>query len=89
MRKLSIFTFDIRHVDSDVPLSYGVSDKYFVGTVDQMKDDRIFETMMSSTEPMYRKHFQSIQQELWDKAINLDERIKQIESGDTKHKSTT
>ena len=55
----------IRHINYPIPLSFGVSEKQFVGTVEEMRNGKMIETLLYSSEPLYVRHFQSIFDELW------------------------
>jgi len=71
----------IRHSDQLPPLNFAVSDKQFVGSLEKVADQKMFEGLLHSTDPLYMKHFQIIFDELWKEGISAQERISQIETG--------
>jgi hypothetical protein len=81
IKKLLGLGFEIKHIDYPIPMSFGVTDKQFTGTVEDMKNGRMYQSLMYSSEPMHLRHFQAIQQELWRKGIDAEERLKQIDIG--------
>jgi signal transduction histidine kinase/DNA-binding Lrp family transcriptional regulator len=71
----------IRHINYPIPLSFGVSEKQFVGTIEEMRNGKMIETLLYSSERLYVRHFQSIFDELWKMGINAQQRIDLIERG--------
>ncbi|HZD36074.1 MAG TPA: hypothetical protein VE130_12790, partial [Nitrososphaeraceae archaeon] len=71
----------IRHVQNLPPMSFGVSDKKIAVTIEKMEDGKLVQSLLSSNEPHYVKHFASVFEELWDHGIDAEIRIKEIEEG--------
>ena len=73
----------IKHVRNLPPLYFSVSRKQCVTTVEDIKNGKMFQSIINSTEPLYILHYQTIFEELWDIGIDAQERIRQIETGTT------
>jgi two-component system, OmpR family, sensor histidine kinase VicK len=71
----------IRHVKNLPPMSFAVSDKEIVATIEKMDGGRMIQSLLLSNEPAYINHFQSIFEELWAKGIEAEDRIQDIEGG--------
>ena len=71
----------IKHVKNLPPLSFGVSDKEIVATIEKMEGGRMVQSLLLSNEPAYIDHFRSIFEELWAKGIDAENRIKEIDEG--------
>ncbi|HKO63637.1 MAG TPA: HAMP domain-containing sensor histidine kinase [Candidatus Nitrosocosmicus sp.] len=72
---------EIRHVNNLPPISFALSDRQFQGTIEKMDKGEMFRNILYSTEPLYIQHFQYFFEDLWNSAIDVRERIRQIESG--------
>ncbi|MDQ2684605.1 MAG: HAMP domain-containing histidine kinase, partial [Thermoproteota archaeon] len=81
VKKFLNMGFEIRHSDLLPPINFAISDKQFVGSLEKFIDQKMFERILHSTEPLYMKHFQFIFEELWKEGISAQERIRQIETG--------
>jgi signal transduction histidine kinase len=71
----------IRHVKNLPPMSFGVSDKEIVATIEKMEGGRMVQSLLLSNEPAYIDHFRSIFEDLWAKGIDAEDRIKEIDEG--------
>ena len=71
----------LRHVKSLTPMSFAIGDKELNATVDSMKGGKMIQTLLTSNEPIYIKHFSSIFEELWNNGIDASDRIRDIEQG--------
>src|SRR5215469_5499194 len=71
----------IKHVKNLPPLSFGVSDKEIVATIEKMEGGRMVQSLLLSNEPAYIDHFRSIFEDLWAKGIDAEDRIKEIDEG--------
>jgi two-component system, OmpR family, sensor histidine kinase VicK len=71
----------IRHVRNLPPMSFGVSDKEIVVTIEKMEEGKRVQSLLMSNEPLYIKHFTSIFEELWRNGIDASDRIRNIEEG--------
>jgi nitrogen-specific signal transduction histidine kinase len=71
----------IRHVKYLPPMSFGVSDKEIAATIEKMEGGRMIQSLLLSNEPAYISHFYSIFEELWNKGINAEDRLRDIEEG--------
>lgn len=75
------YGIEIKHVQNLPPMSFGVSDKKIAVTIEKMEDGKLVQSLLSSNEPHYLKHFASVFHELWDHGIDAEIRIKEIEEG--------
>ena len=71
----------IKHVKNLPPMSFGVSDKEMAVTIEKMECGRVINSLLSSNEPLYVKHFASIFEELWRNGIDAKSRIRDIDEG--------
>ncbi len=71
----------IKYVKNLPPMSFGVSDKEMAVTIEKMEGGRAINSLLSSNEPLYVKHFASIFEELWKNGIDAKSRIRDIEEG--------
>ena len=71
----------VKHVKNLPPMSFGVSDKEMAVTIEKMEGGRVINSLLSSNEPLYVKHFASIFEELWRNGIDAKSRIRDIEDG--------
>ena len=71
----------IRHVRNLPPMSFGISDKQMITTLEKMEGGKVAQSILVSTDVTYIKYFAAIFDELWNKGINAIERIKDIEEG--------
>src|SRR5215472_12897726 len=71
----------VRHVKNLPPMSFGVSDKEIVATIEKMEGGRMVQSLLVSNEPAYIDHFRSIFEDLWAKGIDAEDRIKEIHEG--------
>ncbi|MDQ3853464.1 MAG: hypothetical protein M3299_11575, partial [Thermoproteota archaeon] len=70
----------IRHVTTIPPMSFGVSEKEMGLTVENMRGGSLNASAIFSSEPAIVEQFAAIFEELWNRAINAEERIEEIES---------
>jgi len=71
----------IKHVKNLPPMSFGVSDKEMAVTIEKMEGGRVINSLLSSNEHLYIKHFASIFEELWRNGIDAKSRIRDIDEG--------
>jgi two-component system, OmpR family, sensor histidine kinase VicK len=71
----------IRHVKNLPPMSFGVSDKEISATIEKMEGGKKVQSLLTSNEPFYIKHFTAIFEELWNNGIDAANRISDIEEG--------
>ena len=51
-------------------MSFAVDDKYFHSTIEKMEDGKIAGSLLTSNDPSYIKHYNSIFEELWKDGID-------------------
>ena len=71
----------IKHVRNLPPMSFGVSDKEMITTLDKMEGGGTVSSILASNDTAYMNHFKAIFDELWENGINATHRIKDIEEG--------
>src|SRR5215467_1881611 len=71
----------IRHIKQMPPMSFGVSDKQMGATIEKMEGGKMIQTFLSSNEPLYINHFNSLFEEIWKNGIDAKVKIKAIEEG--------
>ena len=62
-------------------MSFGISDKQVITTLEKMEGGRISQTLLVSEEEAFIKYFRGIFEELWKSGIDAIDRIKDIEDG--------
>jgi signal transduction histidine kinase len=62
-------------------MSFGVSDKEIVATIEKMEGGKMVQSLLVSNEPAYIDHFRSIFEDLWAKGMDAEDRIQDIEGG--------
>ncbi|MDN5846539.1 MAG: HAMP domain-containing histidine kinase [Candidatus Nitrosocosmicus sp.] len=81
VKKFLDLGFYIKHLENNISLTFGVSEKQFQSTMENMINGKMIQSVLHSTEPSYIKHYQSVFVGLWNSAIDAEKRIKQIEEG--------
>jgi phospho-acceptor domain-containing protein len=71
----------IRHVKNLTPMNFAVDNRHFNATIDKMEGGKIMESLLTSNEPAYISHYNSIFEDLWKNGTDAVERIKEIEEG--------
>ncbi len=71
----------IRHVRYLPAMNFAVDNRYFHATIDKIEDGKTVQSLLTSNEPAYIKHFGSIFEGLWKGGIDAVERIRDIEEG--------
>jgi two-component system, OmpR family, sensor histidine kinase VicK len=56
----------IRHVKKLASMNFVVGDKEVIATIEKMEGGKMVQSLLTSNEPMYIKHFYSIFEELWN-----------------------
>ncbi len=70
-----------RHLKNLTPMNFAVDDRYFYATIDKMKNGKLMKSLLTSNEPAYIRHYNSIFEELWKNGVDAIQRIKDIEVG--------
>ena len=55
----------IRHVKNLTPMNFAVDNRHFHATIDKMEEGKIMESLLTSNEPAYISHYNSIFEHLW------------------------
>jgi two-component system sensor histidine kinase VicK len=71
----------IKHIRSLPPMSFGVSDKGVAITIEKMEGGKQSQKFLFSNEPLYVDHFNNLFEELWNKGLDANRRINDIEDG--------
>src|SRR5215467_2524296 len=71
----------IRHTKNLTPLSFCISNKEFLATVEKMEGGKMISSLLVSNEPIYIDHYNSLFEQLWDNSIDVMDRINDIKEG--------
>lgn len=71
----------INHVKNLPPMSFGISDKQMLTTLEKMENGKVVQNLLRSHDPSYIKYFAGVFDELWEKGIDAIDRIRDIEEG--------
>jgi len=71
----------VRHLKSLTPMNFGVDDKYFNSTIEKMEGGKMMQRLLTSNEPIYINHYNSVFEELWNNGVDAIQRIRDIEEG--------
>jgi hypothetical protein len=71
----------IRHTKNLTPLSFCISNKEFLATVEKMEGGKMISSLLVSNEPIYIDHYNSLFEQLWDNSIDATDRINDIKEG--------
>jgi two-component system, OmpR family, sensor histidine kinase VicK len=71
----------IKHIKNLPPLNFAVGDKEVNATIEKIEGGKMIQSLITSNEPTYVTYFYSIFEELWNKGIDAQERIRNIEEG--------
>ena len=71
----------IRHLKNLTHMNFAVDDRYFYATIDKMENGNFVNSLLTSNEPAYIRHYSFIFEELWKNGIDALDRIKDIEAG--------
>jgi nitrogen-specific signal transduction histidine kinase len=72
---------EIRHVKNLPPISFAVSEKEMIATIQKTEGGQVIQNLLTTNERAYLEHFKSIFDELWKNGIDAQSRIKDIELG--------
>ena len=71
----------IKHVKNLPPMNFAVGDKEVNATIEKMEGGKMIQSLITSNELIYVTHFYSIFEQLWNKGIDAEDRIRNIEEG--------
>src|SRR5919206_1707015 len=71
----------IKHIKNMPPMNFAISSKELYATIDEMKEGQIAKNLLISNEPPYLMHYISIFEDLWNKSVPAEQKIKEIEEG--------
>src|SRR5919199_2951769 len=71
----------IRHINNMPPMNFAVSSKDLCITIDEMNGGQIAKNLLISSGPTYIRHYNSIFEDLWNKSVPAEQKIKEIEEG--------
>jgi signal transduction histidine kinase len=69
----------IRHVKNLTPMNFALGDREINATIEKMEEGKMVQSLLTSNEPVYIKHFHSIFENLWYSGIDATDRIKELE----------
>jgi hypothetical protein len=59
----------VRHLKNLPPMNFAVDDKFFHATIEKMDDGKIMRSLLTSNEPIYINHYNSIFEELYFRRV--------------------
>ena len=62
-------------------MNFAVDDIYFYATIDKMENGTLMKKLLTSDEPAYIGHYNSVFEELWKNGVDAIQRIKDMEAG--------
>ena len=68
----------IRHLRNLPPMNFAVDNKHFHATIENMEGGKMMRSLLTSNEPIYINHYNSIFEELWKNGIEGIQRIRGI-----------
>jgi nitrogen-specific signal transduction histidine kinase len=71
----------IKHVKNLPPINFAASEKEMIATIQKTEGGQILQNLLTTNEPAYIEHFNSIFSELWGNGIDIKNRINDIETG--------
>jgi signal transduction histidine kinase len=71
----------IRHLKNLTFMNFAVDDRYFYATIDKMENGTHINSLLTSNEPAYIKHYNFVFEDLWKNGIDALDRIRDIEAG--------
>ena len=71
----------IKHIKNMPIMNFAVGDTEANATIEKMEGGKMVQSLLTSNEPMYVQHFNSVFEELWKTGTSADQRIKEIEEG--------
>jgi two-component system sensor histidine kinase VicK len=71
----------IRHIKSLTHTDFSVDNKNFSATIDKMEGGKLMDSLLTSNEPAYIIHYNSVFEEIWKKGIDAKDRMIEIEEG--------
>lgn len=71
----------IRHVNNLPPMSFALGDRELNATIEKMEHGKMVKSLLTSNEPLYVEHFNSIFEDLWNNGIDATNRVMELEQG--------
>ena len=71
----------VRHVRNLPPMNFAVDNTHFYATIEKMEGGKMMRGLLTSNEPIYINHYNSIFEDLWKNGIEAVQRIRDIEEG--------
>ncbi len=71
----------MKHVKNLPPINFAASENEMIATIQKTEGGQILQNLLTTNEPAYIEHFNSIFDELWENGIDIKNRINDIETG--------
>jgi two-component system sensor histidine kinase VicK len=71
----------VRHLKNLTHMNFAVDDRYFYATIDTMENGKFMKSLLTSNEPAYIRHYNSIFEELWKNGVDALDKINDIKAG--------
>ena len=81
VNKFLALGINIKHVKNLPPINFAASEKEMIATIQKTEGGQILQNLLTTNEPAYIEHFNSIFDELWENGIDMKNRINDIETG--------
>jgi hypothetical protein len=71
----------VRHAKNLPSINFAVDDRYLHATIEKMEGGKMTRSLLTSNEPVYVKHYNSIFEDLWKNGVDAVQRISDINEG--------
>ena len=69
----------IHHIKNLPPINFALGDKEINATIEEMEKGKMVQSLLTSNEPLYIRHFLSVFENLWYSSIDATDRIAELE----------
>ena len=69
----------IHHIKNLPPINFALGDKEINATIEEMEKGKMVQSLLTSNEPLYIRHFLSVFENLWYSSMNATDRIAELE----------
>jgi signal transduction histidine kinase len=69
----------IHHIKNLPPINFALGDKEINATIEEMEKGKMVQSLLTSNEPLYIRHFLSVFENLWYSSIDASDRIAELE----------
>ena len=69
----------IHHIKNLPPINFALGDKEINATIEEMEKGKMVQSLLTSNEPLYIRHFLSVFENLWYSSMDATDRIAELE----------